>query len=181
VPRDYYWALPGMLVTPVFVILACCIAVRVEPRKRHLGMACVCFATISAALISTDYFIQLQAVAPSLVRGEINGLGMFTQYNPHGLFIAIEDLGYLMLSMAFLFAGLAFPATKPIGWAIRWTFLVSFALAIFTFTGMAWRFGLNVEYRSEVAIITIVWTALIVAGILLSIYFHRAEDPEFAD
>jgi hypothetical protein len=39
---------------------------------------------------------------------ETDGLALFTQYDPHGFFIALENLGYLILSAAFLFVGAAF-------------------------------------------------------------------------
>jgi hypothetical protein len=31
---------------------------------------------------------------PSLLKGETEGLTLFLQYNPDGIFIALEDLGY---------------------------------------------------------------------------------------
>ena len=46
-------------------------------------------------------------------------------------------------------------------------------LAFASFITMSWHFGLNLEYRFEVAVITIVWTALVILGILLSIFFKR--------
>jgi hypothetical protein len=173
VPRDYLWVMPGILLAPLFVIVACCLSVAcVEERKRHLSLISICLASISATILAIDYFIQFQVVEPSLMRGEVAGLALFTQYNPHGLFIALEDLGYLMLSAAFLFVGVAIPAARAIGKAIRWTFLISFLLSYLAFAAMSWHFGLNIEYRFEVTIITIVWTTLIVSGILLSIYFR---------
>lgn len=103
VPRDYLWVLPATLLIPLFVILTCCMNSCVQ--KRHLGLLCTCFAAMSAVIIVTDYFVQLQVVEPSLVRAETLGLTLFSQYNPHGLFIALEDLGYLMLSLAFSVRG----------------------------------------------------------------------------
>ena len=181
VPRDYLWVMPGMLLVPLFVIVACCINSCVEERKKHLSLICICFASISATVIAVDYFIQFQVVEPSLVRGEIAGLALFTQYNPHGLFIALEDLGYLTLSTAFLFGGVAIPATRPIERAIRWTLLVSFFLSFAAFAAMSWHFGLNIEYRFEVTIISIVWTTLIVLGVLLGIFFRSTCDWPRAD
>jgi hypothetical protein len=84
----------------------------------------------------------------------------------------LEDLGYLTLSAAFFFVGVAIPTTKAIGQAIRRTFVFSFLLSFLAFIIISWHFGLNIEYRFEVTIITIVWTTLIVSGILLSLYFR---------
>ena len=43
------------------------------------------------------------------------------------------------------------------------------------FVGMAWRFGLDVEYRFEVAIITITWISLLATGLMLAFFFRSAE------
>ena len=31
----------------------------------------------------------------------------YRQYNPHGIFIALENVGYVLLNLAFLFLGVA--------------------------------------------------------------------------
>ncbi len=173
VPRDYLWMLPGTLLLPLFVVLAGCIHAGVGVRRRHLSLLGLCFASIAAGIITLDYFTQFEVVAPSLQRGEPDGLALFTQYNSHGFFIAFEDLGYLMLSAAFLFAGAAFGSANGLERSIRWTFITSALLAISSFIGMSWHFGFNVEYRFEVAIITITWTTLVVSGVLLTFFFLR--------
>ena len=71
----------------------------------RIGMS---FAMIYAAIIMVDYFVQLAVVVPSLQSGETAGLSLFTQYNPHGIFITFEALGYPMMSVAFLFAAPVF-------------------------------------------------------------------------
>lgn len=178
VPRDYLWVVPSIFLTPLFVVLAGCIHGCVPPGKRSLSVIGLCFASISAGMITLDYFIQFQVVAPSLVRGETSGLALFTQYNPHGFFIALEDLGYLLLSVAFLFAGAAFGRANRLERAIRWTFISSGLLAFASFIGLSWKFGLNLEYRFEVAIITLAWATLAVSGVLLGFFFLRARRRE---
>jgi hypothetical protein len=37
-----------------------------------------------------DLLIQLRTVQPALVRGELDGLAIISQYNPHSVFIALE-------------------------------------------------------------------------------------------
>jgi hypothetical protein len=173
VQRDYLWVAPALLLFPVFLVLAGCIHPCVSVAKRHLIVIGLCFASIAATIISLDYFVQFQVLEPSLVKGETSTLSLFTQYNPHGFFIALEDLGYLMLSAAFLFIGAAFPGINRLGRAIRWVFLVPAVLAFASFFGMSWHFGFNIEYRFEVAVITIIWTALLVLGVMLAVFFRR--------
>lgn len=175
VPHDYLWVLPSTLLLPLFVVLAGCIHASVEVSRRVLSLIGLCLASIAAGIITLDYFIQLQVVAPSLLRGETGGLALFTQYNPHGFFIALEDLGYLILSAAFLFVGVAFGSANRLERAIRWTFIGAALLAIASFTEMSWHFGFNLEYRFEVAIITITWTTLVASGMLLTFFFLRSK------
>jgi len=177
VPSDYFWVMPSILLTPLFVVLVSCIHECVERGKQTLSLIALCFASISAGIITLDYFIQFEVIEPSLLRGETSGLSLFTQYNPHGLFIALEDLGYLMLSGAFFFAGTAFGGANHLERAVRWTLISSALLAFASFVGMTWHFGLDLEYRFEVTIITITWTTLVVLGVMLSFFFRRANHP----
>jgi hypothetical protein len=172
VPRDYNWIIPAILLVPVFVVVVASIHECVQPGKRHLSLVGLCFASIAASIIAIDYFIQFQVAEPSLLRGETAGLALFTQYNPHGLFIALEDLGYLALCLAFVFVGTAFPGTRVLARAIRWTLLAAASLGFGCFISMLWHFGLDLEYRFEVVIITVTWTALIILGVMLAVFFH---------
>ena len=162
VPRDYRWVIPAILLIPVFVIVSACIHSLVPATKRHLSLIGLCFASIAAGIIGIDYFIQFQVLEPSLLHGETVGLVLFSQYNPRGFFIALEDLGYLTLCVAFGFAGASFPRTRR------------------SFIGMTWRFGLDIEYRFEVAIITITWMTLLVVGVMLSFFFRKPRDDRKA-
>ena len=78
-----------------------------------------------------------------------------------------------MLSAAFLFLGAAFGSANRLERAIRWTLIGAASLASVSFIGMSWHFGFNLEYRFEVAIITITWTTLVVSGVLLTFFFLR--------
>jgi hypothetical protein len=172
VPRDYYWVVPAILLVPMFLVVAACIHPRVESAKRHLSLIGLCFTSMAAAILAIDYFIQFQVAEPSLRHGETAGLQLLTQYNPHGLFIALEDLGYLALCVAFAFVGSAFPGARGAARAIQWAFLVTAFLGLGCFATVSWRFGLDIEYRFEVAIISITWSALAVLGVMLAFFFR---------
>ncbi len=102
-PRDYLWMGPAILIAPLFTVLAGCLHFCVLPRVKPLTLLALCLSSISTALITTAYFVQVLVVQPSLAHREFEGVALLTQYNPHGLFIAIEGLGYLMLAAAFFF------------------------------------------------------------------------------
>ena len=44
---------------------------------------------VLAALLSADYFIQLRVIQPAILKRELDGLAPLSQYNPHGVFIAL--------------------------------------------------------------------------------------------
>lgn len=77
------------------------------------------FALVSAAVLIADYYVQLSVIQPSLTNGETDSVAMLTQYNPHGIFIAVEELGHLALSLSFLFSGLSLGRAGLEKWARR--------------------------------------------------------------
>ena len=173
VPRDYLWMVPEIFLPPLFVVLMACIHNYVDDDKKVFSQVALSCALLSAAVITTDYFIQLTVMQPSLLKGETEGLSLFSQYNPHGIFIALEDLGYLMMSAAFLFAALVFDPHERLERAMRWLFVISSLLALGLFLALTLVYGNELEYRFEVTILTINWITLIVSGVLLSILFQR--------
>ena len=111
---------------------------------------------------------------PSLLRGEMEGVALLTQYNPHGVFIALEDLGYLLMSLSLLLVALVFSGPERLERAVRWTLAGGSLLTMLGFFGLHLTYRFDLEYRFEVLAISINWTVLIVAGVLLSILFRRA-------
>ena len=171
VPGDYLWLVPGILLAPVFVVLVGCIHGYAGAPKRIFSRLGLAFAVGYAVVIGVDYFVQLAVVAPSLRSGETQGLSLFTQYNPRGLFIAGEALGYLTMSLAFLFVAPVFAGGRAER-AIRWLFVSSFGLAVIAFVGFAVLEGDLVAF--EVSVLSINWIVLIASGCLLSVVFWRA-------
>jgi hypothetical protein len=172
IPADYLWLVPGILLVPIFVVLMASIhASATESRKTYSGIG-LSFALVYAAVIGVDYFVQFAVVAPSLQAGEMDGLVLWTQYNPRGLFIALESVGYLAMSVAFLFAAPVFSGGR-VERAIRGLFALDFVLAA---AALVWLGVLGRDFVAfEVIVLTINWTVLIAAGVLLSLTFRRTE------
>jgi hypothetical protein len=171
VPMDYIWLYPGFLLGPAFVVLMACIHHYASDDKKVFSQIGLSFAVVYAAVITTDYFVQLAVLQSSLLSGETAGLSLFTQYNPHGIFIALECLGYLMMSVALLFAGAVFAGGR-LERAIRWLFVTGFVLAVGFLVGLSLLKYEIVAF--EVTILTINWIVLIISGALLSVVFKRA-------
>jgi putative effector of murein hydrolase len=107
------------------------------------------------------------------MKGETEGIALLTQYNGHGIFIALEELGYITMSIALFFLAPVFSSTNRLNKSIRWILFLPLILNIISFVLYSIKFGINRHYRFEVASISIDWLLLIVVSILISIYFKR--------
>jgi hypothetical protein len=173
-PGDYIWMYFAILLNVVFVLFSLSIQ-HLAPRERKIsGQAGTAFALISAGMLITNYFLQVTVIQPSLLNGETDGIALLTQFNPHGLFIALEEIGFLMMSLAFLFLGLVLKGSSNLEKAIRWIFISGFFLGILSLVLISVAYGIRREYIFEVSVITINWTVLIVNGILVARLFRRA-------
>jgi hypothetical protein len=173
VPRDFVWMYLALAMMLAFVVLAVCVRERAS-RGRLFGTVGLSLAVASLTVIASDYFIQLRTVQPSLVNGEPDGLAILSQYNPHGVFIALEELGFLLAGISFCFFAFALGPSR-LERRIRRVLLASSILLVGSFVGMSALFGLGIEYRFEVAAITIVWLTLAVVGGMFVFLFARAE------
>ena len=163
----------ALLMMLAFLVLAACVREHAADDRKVFGTIGLCFAVVSFAVIALDYFIQLRTVQPALLRGELDGLTIISQYNPHGVFIALEELGFLVMGLSFAFLAFALGSSR-LERVTRWVYLVSSALMVAAFVGMSWYFGFGLEYRFEVTAISIGWLTLMISGVLLAFVFRRA-------
>jgi hypothetical protein len=170
VPRDYLWMYPAVVLT----LLVECIHHQVSPSRALLSRIAVAFTTMGAVVLVVDYASQLTFLQPALLLGETDGLSPWSQYDPHGVFIALENVGYLLLNLAFLFIGAAMVRTPWKLWrAAGWVFVCGGALVLASLVLYSAVYRVRLDYRFEVAAIGLTWLALIAAPVLLSIAFVR--------
>jgi hypothetical protein len=172
IPGDYLWLIPGLVLAPIFVALLASIHSHAAEMNKTFSRIALSFAVIYGVVITVNYFVQFTVVVPSLQSGESQNLSLFTQYNPHGFFIALEVLAYLMMSASLLSTAPIF-AGGGIERAIRWLFTMCFVLTAAALAGLWLVKGDLVA--AEVTILTINWVTLIAGGLLLSIVFRRAD------
>jgi len=106
-PKDFLWMLPAMLLVLGYVALTVSIHSYAESQRKVFSQIGLSFALIAAVILLSDYYLQFSVVPVSLMNAETEGLPLLIQYNPHGVFLALEELGYLMMSLSFLFVGIA--------------------------------------------------------------------------
>jgi hypothetical protein len=88
---------------------------------------------------------QFSVIPASLINGETEGIALLTQYNPHGVFIALEELGYFMMSFSFLFIAPVFANNNRIEKSIRWIFIMAFIITIVAFVSVTIKHGIVSE------------------------------------
>ena len=174
-PRDYLWMYPAIFLTIFYVVLIVCVHHYALAERKIFSQTGLVFATVSATLLIADYFLQISVIQPSLLNGETDGIPLLTQYNPHGIFIALEELGYLMMSISFLSIAYVFLNGNRLEKAIRLILLMSFILTVFSLIIISISYGIHRSYRFEVVVITINWLTLIVFGILMTRIFRCSE------
>lgn len=172
-PKDYLWMYPAIILILVYVTLMAAIHAYAGSGKKifsHIGLS---FALITAVILLVDYFVQFSVVPVSLANGETEGIALLTQYNPHGVFIALEELGYLLMALSFLFVAPVFAGKGRMETAVQWIFIASFVLVIISLAVISVNYGIERLDRFEVFAISINWLVLIFNGILLSIIFRK--------
>lgn len=172
-PRDYYWMYPAILLYISYLILVVSIHHTTQKELNifsHLG---VIFASFAAGLFITNFFVQLSIIQPSLVLGETDGIALWSQFNPHGIFIVLEEIAYICMSIAFLFLAQVFSFKSKLSRWIKGVFITNFILTTFAFAGYTFAYGIMREYRFEIATISINWLTLLITCPMLAILFKR--------
>jgi len=176
VPRDYLWMYPAVVLNLLVILLVECIHHQMSPGEDLLSRIGVAFTIMGVAILVADCASQLTFLQPALLLGETEGLSPWTQYNPHGVFIALENVGYVLLNLAFLFIGLAMLRMPTRIWrAAGWVFAGAGVLTLILLVFYSAFYQMRLDYRFEVTGLAITWLVLIVVPVLLSIAFLKTE------
>lgn len=172
-PRDYYWMYLAIFQVFAYLLYMISNYVLARTERKIFGLSSVAFSIITAMVLLIAYFVQFSVVPISMMKGETEGIALLTQYNGHGIFIVLEDLAYITMSISFLFLAFAFSPESRLEKAVRLIFVLAFPLIVLSFVSYTILYGLDRSYRFEVAAITVDWLVLISTGILLSIHFRK--------
>ena len=173
IPRDYLWMPLAIIMMVMYLIVFTEIHYSIEGSNKPISQLALNFANLSTGILVVNYFIQFSIVPVSLLNGQTDGITLLTQYNPYGLFIILEELGYLVMSLSFLFVALAFAHKTNLEKLIKRVFLIAAILGLLSFVLISAVMGENKLDVFEVVIILINWFVLIFNGILLSKWFKN--------
>jgi hypothetical protein len=170
-PKDYIWMVVAIFQLITFIIFMASIYKIAPPEKKIFGFISFALAMIVAVVLLTNYYIQFTVIPISLMKGETEGIALLTQYNGNGIFIALEELGFLMMSLSLLFASQVFSNHRRIERSIRLISIFPFIISVLALVFYTIKFGIDRSYRFEVALITVNWVGLIILGILTARFF----------
>jgi len=172
-PRDYYWMYLAILQVFAFTVFIVTNHYIAHASRRLFTLLSISFTLISSTVLLIAYFTQFSVVPISVMKGETDGIALLTQYNDHGLFIAMEELGYITMSIALFFLAFAFSKSTRSERLIRIILIMQMVLTIIAFIFYSIKFGIERSYRFEVATITINWLVIIVVGIMIGLHFRK--------
>lgn len=173
-PGDYYWMYAAMALMVLFVALVATLHERAPSERKVFGTVALVLAGIAAAVLLIDYYVQASVLPISLEKGQLDGWSMLTQYNPNGVFIALEELGYLLMSLSLLSLVPTLPRDSRGERLLSWLLVASTGVVLASLVAVSVWLGTDRGDTFEIAVISVVWLTLIVASPLLAVIFRRA-------
>ena len=99
---------PVLLLAPTVVVLITSIHTVASDTRRVFSMIAVVFSGVYAAIIATNYMIQLFVVRLNVLSNDLEGLSLLAMGNPNSVFVALETVGYGFFGLAMLSIGAVF-------------------------------------------------------------------------
>jgi hypothetical protein len=172
-PRDYFWMFPAIVATLCFVAMTVAVYESASAKGRPLAAVGLLLAVMAAVTLVGDYVLQLAVIQPSVLAGDTDGVSLLTQYNPHGLFIALEEMGYMLMSMSLACLAPAISRATRCERLVRRVVVGGLAVNLIALIAILLRYGHRREYRFEIAVISVDWMVLIIAALGLAVVFRR--------
>jgi len=166
-PKDYAWQVFAIIQLIIFIRLFSIFPNAVLSSHRHHADTARAFALASGIILIIDYYVQFSVVPIGLRSGELDGLPLLIQYNSHGLFMVLEEIGYIMMSAAFIFMGQCFvDASRKIA-VLRWILRLPLLVGAVIFALISVKVGLDRKDSLEIWILSIDWLVMLVATLML--------------
>jgi hypothetical protein len=81
--------------------------------------------------------------------------------------IGLEDIGYTAMAVSFLLVGLAVVPERRVERVLRWVLVTGGLVTVALLVALGASYGADLDYRYEVAAISVTWLTLAVAGAAL--------------
>ena len=182
VPVSFAWMIPAVGMLVALIVFAASLGLVRGTAGRLAGRLALAFTLVGASVLLVDYAVQLAVVAPSLLHGEGAAVVGLSLFNPHGVFVGLEDLGYWVLGLGFLGVASALGSASRPERIARWVFLVGGVLALAALPVLAAALGADLGYTYEIVVITVVDLTLAVGCACAAVGLARSPlGPRAAD
>ena len=173
VPVSFFWMVPAIGMLLALVVFVTSLGTIRQGFARLAPVLSLVFMLIGTAVLIGDYAIQLAVVVPSLLHGEGAAVVALSLLNPHGAFVALEDVGYWTLGLAFLAIAATVSGASLAERVAHVVFLVGGILAVGALPAFVVVLGADLGYAYEIFVITVVDVALVVGGACVALAFRR--------
>jgi len=163
-PKDYLWVWLALFQVSLFLVYVGFLHQAATEDRKVFSLPGLLFGAIASAILLMTYYVQAAVVPISLVKEEYDGLALLTMYNEHGIFIAREEIAYLLMSLSLFLLSWIFPGTGRNGIFLKWLFRVPLVVSLVSLILISIVYGLDRSYRFELVTISANWVVLIVAG-----------------
>lgn len=165
-PRDYIWLYLALAQSIIFLIYASYQYLTCNQNKKIFSYPGANLAVISTGILLLTYYVNAIVIPQSLSMGQTEGIALLTMYNENGVFIAQEEIAYILMAISLFFISLAMDARTVKEKWLRLILKLPLIVSIIAYVYFSIKYGFERSYRFEVAAITINWLTLITAGIL---------------
>jgi len=173
VPVSFYWMYPTIGMLLALMVCVACLGAIWQGVSRLAPVLALVFTVIGTSVLISDYAIQLAVVAPSLLHREGAAVVALSLFNPHGAFVALEDVGYWTLGLAFFGIAATLRGASLAERVAHVIFLVGGILAVGALPALVVALGADLGYTYEIFVITVVDLALAVGGACVALGFRR--------
>jgi hypothetical protein len=173
VPVSFFWMYPAIGMLLALVVCVASLGAIGQGVARLAPVLALAFTLIGTSVLVGEYAIQLAVVAPSLLHGEGAAVVALSLFNPHGAFVALEDVGYWTLGLAFLGIAATVKGANLAERVAHVVFLVGGILAVGALPVLVVVLGADLGYAYEIFVITVVDLALVVGGACVALAFGR--------
>jgi hypothetical protein len=163
-PKDFIWVWLAFFQVSLFLVYVGFLHHTAPEDRKVFSLPGFLFGAIASAILLMTYYVQAAVLPISLMKEEYDGLALFTMYNEHGIFIAREEIAYLLMSLSLFFFSWIFPGKSRRAIYLRWLFRLPLLASLVSFILISLAYGLDRSCRFEITTISANWLVLIVAG-----------------
>lgn len=163
-PRDFIWVYLALFQIIIFLVFISFIHQSAREERKMFSLPGLLIGTIASGILLMTYYVQAAVLPISLVKEEYDGLALFTMYNEHGIFIAREEIAYLLMALSLFLLSWVFTGSDRRTVFLKWLFRLPFLASLLAFAVITALHGMDRSYRFEIVTISANWLVLIVGG-----------------